>query len=60
VLIPPNTRAAIHVPCTDDVSEGGRPVDEAGDVEFLRAGEGETVLSVGSGRYEFTGRMARG
>src|ERR671921_736116 len=60
VLIPPNTTATIHIPCTDDVSEGGRPVDEAAGVEFLRAGEGETVLSVGSGRYEFAGRMARG
>ena len=26
----------------------------------VSAGEGETVLSVGSGRYEFEGRMARG
>jgi alpha-L-rhamnosidase len=60
VLIPPNTTATVHVPCTDDVSEDGRPVDEAAGVEFLRAGEGETVLSVGSGRYEFAGRMARG
>jgi alpha-L-rhamnosidase len=59
-LIPPNTTATVHVPSTDDVSEGGRPVDEADGVEFLRAGEGETVLSVGSGRYEFEGRMARG
>jgi alpha-L-rhamnosidase len=60
VLIPPNTTAKIHVPCTDDVSEGGRPVDEAGGIEFLRAGGEETVLSVGSGRYEFTGRIERG
>jgi alpha-L-rhamnosidase len=59
-LIPPNTTATVHVPSTDDVSEGGRPLDEAEGVEFLRAGEGETVLSVGSGRYEFAGKMARG
>ncbi|MDQ3942476.1 MAG: glycoside hydrolase family 78 protein, partial [Actinomycetota bacterium] len=58
-LIPPNTTATVHVPSTHDVSEGGRPVDEADGVEFVHAGEGETVLSVGSGRYEFVGRMVR-
>jgi hypothetical protein len=57
-LIPPN--ATVHVPCSDDVTEGGKLVDEADGVEFVRAGEGETVLAVGSGRYEFEGRMARG
>jgi alpha-L-rhamnosidase len=59
-LIPPNTTATVHVPSTDDVTEGGSPVDEAEGLEFVRAGEGETVLAVGSGRYEFAGRMARG
>jgi alpha-L-rhamnosidase len=59
-LIPPNTTATVHVPSTDDVSEGGRPVDEADGVEFLRAEVGETVLAVGSGRYEFAGKVARG
>ena len=57
VLIPPNTTATVHVPSKDGVSEGGRPLGEAGDVELLRAEEGETVLSVGSGRYEFAGRV---
>jgi alpha-L-rhamnosidase len=59
-LIPPNTTATVHMPSTDDVTEGGRPVHEAEGVEFLRSSEGETVLAVGSGRYEFEGRMARG
>ena len=57
VLIPPNTTATVHVPSTDGVSEGGRPVEEADDVGLLRAGEGETVVCVGSGRYGFSGRM---
>jgi alpha-L-rhamnosidase len=60
VLIPPNTTATVHLPSTDGVSEDGRPVDEADGVEFLRAGGGETVLSVGSGRYEFAGRVEPG
>jgi hypothetical protein len=34
-------------------------VVEAGGVEFLHAGGGETVLSVGSGRYVFAGRKVR-
>jgi hypothetical protein len=34
--------------------------DDSDGVEFVCAGEGETVLAVGSGRYEFGGRMARG
>jgi alpha-L-rhamnosidase len=59
-LIPPNTTATVHVPSMDDVSEGGRPVDEADGVEFLRAEEGETVFAVGSGRYEFVGKVVRG
>jgi alpha-L-rhamnosidase len=59
-LIPPNTTAIVHVPSTDDVSEGGMPVDKADGVEFLRAEEGETVLAVGSGRYEFVGKVVRG
>ena len=59
-LIPPNTTATVHVPSTKGVSEGGVPVKEADGVEFLRAGEGETILSVGSGRYDFEGRIARG
>jgi alpha-L-rhamnosidase len=59
-LIPPNTTATVHVPSTDDVTEGGSPVDEADGVEFVSTGEGETVLAVGSGRYEFESRMARG
>ncbi len=58
-LVPPNTTATVHVPCSDEVSEGGRPVHEADGVEFVRAGGGETILAVGSGRYEFEGRMAR-
>jgi alpha-L-rhamnosidase len=60
VLIPSNTRATVRVPSTQGVSEGGRPVEEADGVELLRSGEGETVVAVGSGRYEFSGKLAQG
>jgi hypothetical protein len=60
VLIPPNTTATVHVPSTDGVLEGGRPIAEVEGVTLLSAGEVETVVSVGSGRYEFSGRMVRG
>ena len=62
VTIPPNTTATVHVPGADgtEVSEGGKPVEEAEGVELLRRGEKETVLSVGSGRYEFVGGVAEG
>jgi alpha-L-rhamnosidase len=61
VTIPPNTTATIHVPAADGarVSEGGRPVEEAEGVEPLRRDGEEAILSVGSGRYEFAGRVAR-
>ncbi|HEX2739635.1 MAG TPA: glycoside hydrolase family 78 protein, partial [Rubrobacter sp.] len=59
VIIPPNTTATVHVPVADGVSEGGKPVEEAEAVEFISAGAGETVLAVGSGRYEFAGMVVR-
>jgi alpha-L-rhamnosidase len=61
VTIPPNTTATVHVPAANGarVAEGGRPVEEAEGVEPLRADQGEAILSVGSGRYEFAGRVER-
>jgi alpha-L-rhamnosidase len=61
VTIPPNTTATVHVPAANgaEVTEGGSPLEEAEGVEPLRADGEEAVLSVGSGRYRFAGRMAR-
>jgi alpha-L-rhamnosidase len=61
VIIPPNTTATVHVPAANGarVSEGGGPVEEAEHVEALRADGEEAILSVGSGRYQFVGRVAR-
>lgn len=59
--IPPNTTATVYVPAEGGggISEGGNPVEQAEGVEILRMEEGEAVLTVGSGRYEFVGRVAR-
>jgi alpha-L-rhamnosidase len=61
VSIPPNTTATVHVPAANgaEVTEGGGPAGEAEGVEPLREDGEETVLTVGSGRYRFTGRVAR-
>ena len=45
--------ATVYVPEERDVIEGGKPIEQAEGVELLRMGEGETVLAVGSGTYEF-------
>ena len=62
VTIPPNTTATVHVPAANgvEVSEGGKSVEGADGVELVgRSGE-EAILSVGSGHYEFAGRVAQG
>ena len=50
ITVPPNTTATVYVPATDaaGVTEG---------VEFLREEDGTAVFVVGSGRYEFVGRV---
>jgi alpha-L-rhamnosidase len=57
ITIPPNTTATVHVPVDGDagISEGGKPIEQSEGVEVLRTGE--VVLAVGSGDYEFVGRV---
>ncbi len=61
VTIPPNTTAVVHVPAADGyaISESSRAIGEADGVEHLRTDGEEVVLSVGSGDYEFVGRVAQ-
>jgi alpha-L-rhamnosidase len=61
VTIPPNTTATVYVPVEGgaEVSESGKPVEQAEGVKLLSMEEGEGVLAVGSGRYEFVVRVAR-
>jgi hypothetical protein len=55
VTVPGNTTAEVHVPAQRkwEVTEGGRPLDEAEGVELLRMKDGHAILEVGSGDYEF-------
>jgi hypothetical protein len=41
------------------ISDSGMPVGYAKGVKVLSMGEGEVVLVVRSGRYEFVGKLAR-
>jgi hypothetical protein len=41
------------------ISESGKPVEKTEGVKVLTMDEGEVVLAVGSGRYEFAGKVAR-
>jgi len=55
VTVPVNTVAEVHVPAKTRgaVTEGGRPVDAAKGVRFLRMEDGTAVFEVGSGSYSF-------
>jgi alpha-L-rhamnosidase len=59
VTIPANTTATVHVPAPDGaaITEGDYPLEQAKDVELLRLEDGEAVVAVGSGRYEFIGSV---
>ena len=55
IVIPANTTAEVHVPTRESalVTEGGRPVAEAGGVRLVRREPGVAVLEVAAGRYRF-------
>jgi hypothetical protein len=47
------------VPARDSgaITESDHPLEQAEGVELLRLGDGEAVVAVGSGRYEFVGSV---
>lgn len=55
VEIPANTTSTVYIPITDvdHITEGGLPLAESPGVRFMRIEDGQTVLSVGSGTYDF-------
>jgi alpha-L-rhamnosidase len=55
ITVPPNTTAAIYVPARDpsQVTENGRPAEDAEGVRFLCMENGFAVFHVTSGSYNF-------
>lgn len=55
VEIPVNTTAEIWLPAKDiqNVTEGGKPVQQVRDIQFLKNEDGYAVYVTGSGSYEF-------
>jgi len=55
-VIPPDTTAILELPAgaADELTEGGRPVTEAGGIKKLSSGPAVRRLQVGSGRYQFS------
>ena len=59
VTIPANATATVHVPARDpgDVTEGNVRATLAPGVRFLGMSEGNVVLQIGSGTYNFSARL---
>jgi alpha-L-rhamnosidase len=55
VSIPPNTTAVVYLPAnsSEAVTEGGKPLGEAKQLELLRVEADQSVVSIGSGQYDF-------
>lgn len=54
--IPVNTEALIDLPTTNanEVTEGGKPANEADGLTFLKEENGRALYRAGSGKYRFT------
>lgn len=59
VVVPANTTATVCVPARDiaSITEGGKPVEQAEGVKFLRQENDKVVFEVGSGTYEFASEI---
>ncbi len=59
LIIPANTTTTLSLPIAGNVLEGSQPAAKADGVKFLRTEGGRSVFSVESGKYRFTGPLAR-
>jgi alpha-L-rhamnosidase len=59
VAVPANTTAIVYVPARDGgaITESDLPLEQAEGVELQSLEDGEAVMAVGSGRYEFVGSV---
>jgi alpha-L-rhamnosidase len=55
VIIPANTSATVILPAPDAgvITEGGRPLDQADDLQIEREAPGQVFVRAGSGCYQF-------
>lgn len=62
VTIPANTTATLYLPVSEgkDLFEGGRPVKNVSEIEYLGIQDGVAVCNLGSGTYTFTVADATG
>ncbi|MDR2564051.1 MAG: glycoside hydrolase family 78 protein [Prevotellaceae bacterium] len=59
VKIPTNTQAEIHLPIktVESITESGKAVNQSKEIQIIGADKGRTLLSVGSGEYDFYIKM---
>jgi alpha-L-rhamnosidase len=55
VEIPANTRATVYVPAAgaEKIKESGMPVSSSKDIQLAAAENGNVILKLGSGKYQF-------
>jgi len=61
VTVPANTTATVYLPASRraGITEGGRSLDRAEAVRFLRMEPGRAVLEIGSGTYRFVSQAEK-
>jgi len=59
VTLPANTTATVLLPAksAEPITEGGKPINQAAGVKFLRVENGRAVLAVEAGSYQFAAKL---
>lgn len=60
VTIPANSEGVVHLPAqkSDNITEAGQALEQADGVRQIRKVQGEVVVTIGSGSYDFQVNMA--